>query len=166
MAQTLEERRAAERARYAKDRERRIAKVRKWQSANPGKVKAASKKYYESHLEGRKAAVRQWYHATRGERHKTQAVYREANVDKRREAEVQRRRAQRIVLSWADKPLMRDFYSLARIYRDAGIDCHVDHIVPLRSKLVCGLHVQDNLTVLLASDNMAKGNRHWPSMPD
>jgi len=29
---------------------------------------------------------------------------------------------------------------------------------------VC-LHTHDNLRVVLASENIRKGNRHWPSMP-
>jgi len=51
------------------------------------------------------------------------------------------------------------------VYRRAGIEAHVDHIVPLQSKLVCGLHTPDNLTVLLARENISKGNRVWPDMP-
>lgn len=36
---------------------------------------------------------------------------------------------------------------------------HVDHIIPIKGKLVCGLHVETNLRIITALANMKKGNR-------
>jgi hypothetical protein len=68
--------------------------------------------------------------------------------------------------AWADPDAIRARYAEgARLTNETGIKHHVDHIVPLQSKLVCGLHCEANLQVLTETDNCSKNNRLWPDMP-
>jgi len=66
--------------------------------------------------------------------------------------------------AWADFEAIKEMYQLATIFNSTGINLQVDHIVPLQSDKVCGLHCEANLQLLSASDNIKKGNRNWPDM--
>lgn len=63
--------------------------------------------------------------------------------------------------AWADSAAIRAIYKTARdaTFR-AGIPHHVDHVIPLRHDLVCGLHVETNLAVITSSANQRKSN-NW-----
>lgn len=58
------------------------------------------------------------------------------------------------------------FKDAARLQALHGEPYEVDHIVPLRSKRVCGLNVEHNLRPLLRELNQLKNNRHWPGDSD
>ena len=68
---------------------------------------------------------------------------------------------------WADPVEILRRYDWARlITEETGIPHEVDHIVPLKSALVCGLHWHGNLRVVSKSENCAKRNFWWPDMPE
>ena len=57
------------------------------------------------------------------------------------------------------QPKWANIQAIALIYANTPKGCHVDHIIPLNGKNVCGLHVEDNLTYLPGKLNIAKGNK-------
>lgn len=108
-----------------------------WRKNNPGKQQAARRKYYLANI----SSVR----------------------IRNRAYEQQLTTAQP---DWADEFFMSEIYDLAaRRTQCTGKPWEVDHIVPLKSKLVCGLHCEANLAVIPKAANRAKSNTHWPDMP-
>lgn len=122
---------------YAANPEKAADHKRKWAKANPEKKAAATKAWNDS------------------------------NPEKRSAGDV-RRRANKLqsIPGWLDAGAVEHIYAKAAEWSSIlGVKLHVDHIVPLKSKLVCGLHTHANLQLLAATDNISKGNRHWPEMP-
>lgn len=60
----------------------------------------------------------------------------------------------RQIPSWANMDRIME------IYENRPDGHHVDHIIPLRGKYVWGLHVENNLQYLTASQNMIKHNTY------
>jgi len=50
--------------------------------------------------------------------------------------------------------------AVARAYRATGFEVEVDHVVPLRSPIVSGLHVEHNLNIVPSAVNRIKNNKH------
>ena len=112
------------------------ATMKAWEKRNPDKVAAKSKKYREKHPE----------------------VF-AAHSAKRRATK------QKATPQWSETTNIRVMYLDAKIQSDnTGLTYEVDHIIPLQSNLVCGLHCLDNLRVISSIDNRTKSNYYWPDM--
>lgn len=83
-----------------------------------------------------------------------------ANPERERQYAAERRaRMVQAMPAWADTQKILAVYAEAtRLTRSTGVPHHVDHIIPLKGKFVCGLHVHYNLQVLTATENLRKSN--------
>ncbi len=61
---------------------------------------------------------------------------------------------------WSQSDQINTLYQKAKEF---GME--VDHVVPLVSNRVCGLHVWHNLQLLVLQENRRKSNQTWPDMP-
>ena len=136
----------------AKTRAVRLARRKKAYAENAAELREkALRRYYNNH-DQRKAAHRDYV----ARNHDKVSIY-------ARERKAAKANA---TPGWADvKAITKLYYVARRLSVVTGIEHHVDHIVPLRSKLVCGLHTECNLRVISKDQNVAKGNRSWPDMP-
>lgn len=62
---------------------------------------------------------------------------------------------------WASMQKVLDIYlERDRIIRETGIPHEVDHLVPIVSRVVCGLHCEFNLRVIPKDENRSKSNKY------
>lgn len=139
-------------------------KLRKIAKACNAKRKEYTKAYQELH----KDKLREYNRKRREEKRehiaKVKAEYRLNNLDKEREVKAHKRAQKRQATpKWMTKS-HRD--EIKKIYKQArelekvtGLKYHVDHIVPLISDEVCGLHLPWKLRPLESKANMSKGNK-------
>lgn len=57
-------------------------------------------------------------------------------------------------------PAWANLEEIKQFYYNCPVGYHVDHIIPLQGKYVCGLHILNNLQYLTASENCSKSNYH------
>lgn len=152
-------RKAAQRAHYLWNKEDYRARSKRWRERNPEALAACRAKYNKG--ERKRAAMKAWRAKNADRERERHRQYKAANRDKVRSYRAIRRasllRAKPPWLTREQKRAIAAVYSEAlRLTEETGVAHHVDHIVPLRGKTVCGLHVPWNLRAITADQNQRR----------
>lgn len=122
---------------------------KQWKATNKDKASAYDKQWQEQNKDKKSANYKRWQQNNRG------AV----------NAYNSRRRADEKAATpaWADLDKIKALYNVAQYFdwiSGGFVKHHVDHVIPLRGKAVCGLHVENNLQILIDKDNLRKSNKY------
>jgi hypothetical protein len=127
---------------YRKDNKEKIKEYqKKWYELNKKKILIKSKNYRKDNKEKIKLYWDLYYNSK--EKHHWNLIGAKKRADKIKATP-----------QWANLKKIKE------IYKNCPKGYHVDHIIPLKGKYVCGLHVENNLQYLTAKENIKKGNRY------
>lgn len=124
-------------------------------------AKDAKRRYYEKN---REAVIARSQARPLEEKRRWQKAWKERNLLwVRADTKARRRRHRQATPKWLtrkQKSEIRQLYQIAMtMTKTTGERYVVDHIVPLRSESVCGLHVPWNLRVITREENLKKSNQ-------
>ena len=159
--------------------------LKEWNEANPEKKKARKSRYHEKNKAFVNNKSKLWResnpkkfaevvlkcHKLNPESVLKAKIKWQKNNPHKGAAAASKRRASKLksIPQWIDLEfetfVIDEAYKISSMRSKlTGIKHHVDHIVPLQSDYVCGLHYSANLRVITASENQSKNNRYWPGM--
>lgn len=182
----IEAARQADRERYARDRESIRDRQKAYYYQNREKALEHSREWRESNPERCKEFMAVYYVENRDKIREKQSDYYQRNKERflGYSRKIRLTRSESYLKTLARKAAKRRAHMrsaipiwFCRVECDAiydkahemtlrtGIQYEVDHIVPMVSSKVCGLHWHGNMQVIPKSENASKGNRYWPDMP-
>ena len=141
---------------------------KKWRKNNKEKLKKHNQKYYEENKETLCNMNKKWKEEHNEQHRATCTAWHKNNPGRSRALYAKQRAAKKQAIApWANMNEIKKIYEQSvELTKKTGNLHHVDHIYPLQNKYMCGLHVETNLQILTAHENMAKGNRVWPGQLD
>ncbi len=111
--------------------------------------------YYQANKERMDAATKAWRERNRERWNAIRAKWRKDNPEYHCFIQAKRRASKlNATPKWANMEKIKE------IYLNCPKGFHVDHIIPLQGKDICGLHIETNLQYLPASENCKKKNRY------
>lgn len=142
----------------AKNRVRRREYNAAWVRAHPERRRELDRKSYAANRQQRRAVARTRYDPAKNSAQC--ARWREENPGKALALSKKRKAAKaKRTPPWADLEKIEQVYEEAKVMTAMmGEPWHVDHVIPLRGKLVSGLHVHNNLQLLPGIENVKKRN--------
>lgn len=151
--------RQTDKARYDQNRAAELEKMKHYRQTEG--FRRSMKKYRGANQKKMLERTREWRAANREIVAEGYLKYCRSNPDVLRARNARRRTLKlRATPWWADRKAIKAVYREAvRLERLTGVPHHVDHIIPLKGKNVCGLHVAANLRAIPATENLRKGNK-------
>lgn len=131
---------------------------RKWEESNKDRHRANQLRWRAQNMDQYKARKAAWYEKNKEVVCDKARQFAKDNPAWKRSATAKRRaQKKQAIPGWADLKKIRSIYKEA-----TRLGLVVDHIIPLQNDLVCGLHVENNLQLLTASENSIKSNKFDP----
>lgn len=142
---------------HVENAERINAKSRAWYAENADRQRVYNKAHYYENLEYYRMVGRHSYQRNKEACDERMKLWRQKNPRRNTAyARAYNLRKQQRTPAWSERRAILDFYFLC------PPDHEVDHIIPLKGRLVSGLHVLANLQYLTTSENCAKSNYFDP----
>lgn len=158
-----------------------LSRLQLYREKNSATMKDRYKRYYLSNKEQLLIMKRQHYQDNKEKynkrskeyykNHKLQAqLYNKQYVSKNRGLinylnNLRHKRIKQATPKWSNLKMIKEIYNQSVfIQQQTGIEHEVDHIIPISNRLVCGLHVPNNLRIITATENQKKTNNFIESL--